>query len=277
MTYGELKNDVARLGFEEQIDDENELITAANQALRLIFTDRPAACTVRRYVTAPRIAQRHPAFRHCGGEEITLPLCGVAFSFFTGGCGSYLLKDGAGETRVDFTPADGAIKGRLSGEGSITFLGDYDYTVFGLCSFLGVGGPELSDIPEYAPYVELDTDLDANDFRAFAGLPRDSRGRTLECATMKGGRIFLPFEYEGEIVYEYYRSPREITRSSSESIDIAAECEVLLPLLTAFLMWLDDDPDKASYYLSLYREELSRILRYSRSSVDNSYATDGWA
>ena len=277
MTYNELKNDVAGLGFEPLIEDEDGLIAAANRALRLIYTDRPVSRTVRRYVQAPRVADSYPVIRHEGGTERTVALSGVAFSFRARGRGAYLLKDGKDETRVEFNGTDTPIKSRMKVGGNITFLGEYDYVIYDLCSFFGVVGPEYDDIPLRELYIELDTDLEHNDFRAFVGPPRDARGEAIRGAVLRGGRIYLPFDYDGEIVYDYYRSPSEITRGGEQSIDVSAECEVLLPLLTAAFIWLDDDAQKASYYLSLYREELARILRYSRQTVDNSYSTDGWA
>ena len=47
MTLNELKNDVASLGFEEYVEDENCFIASANRALSLIYTDRPVSKTIR--------------------------------------------------------------------------------------------------------------------------------------------------------------------------------------------------------------------------------------
>ena len=61
-------------------------------------------------------------------------------------------------------------------------------------------------------------------------------------------------------------------------VDIPREIEHLVPLLTAAYVWLDDDEEKASYYMAIYRENLASLKLYSTSCKNNSYVDlTGWA
>jgi hypothetical protein len=42
-------------------------------------------------------------------------------------------------------------------------------------------------------------------------------------------------------------------------------------------MWLDDDVQKAQYYMSLYRDLVANVKRYSTNKIDAKYSVNGWA
>ena len=46
---------------------------------------------------------------------------------------------------------------------------------------------------------------------------------------------------------------------TGETIDLNDELCAILPNLVASYIWVDDEPDKAQYYLSLYREQVAEI------------------
>ena len=61
-------------------------------------------------------------------------------------------------------------------------------------------------------------------------------------------------------------------------LDIDPECEHLLALLSASYIWLDDDAEKAQYYMSLYREGMASLKLYSTRCVNAEYEdVTGWA
>ena len=61
-------------------------------------------------------------------------------------------------------------------------------------------------------------------------------------------------------------------------LDIPKELESLVPLLAAAYVWLDDDADKAQYYMSLYRDGMSAVKLYTRRAVDTGFENaTGWA
>ena len=128
-------------------------------------------------------------------------------------------------------------------------------------------------------FVSLDLSRTIEDFLAPFGVPETLSGTALSSALVSGGRLTLPTETEVDIVITYRRKPREISLfTPNEEIDIPRHLEHLLPLLTASYLWLDDSPDKAQYYMELYRIEASKVKNSCNSFVGSSYNdVTGWA
>ena len=82
MTLNELKNDVARLGFESYIEDEDCFIASANRALSLIYVDRPVSKTTTISLRGPKINVKHEFIEHHSGEVITIPYTGISILCF---------------------------------------------------------------------------------------------------------------------------------------------------------------------------------------------------
>ena len=57
------------------------------------------------------------------------------------------------------------------------------------------------------------------------------------------------------------------------------DCDVaIVPLLAAAYVWLDDDAEKAQYYMSLYRDGMASLKLYSPRCVSTEYEdVTGWA
>jgi hypothetical protein len=92
------------------------------------------------------------------------------------------------------------------------------------------------------------------------------------------GKIIVPYNYRKDLYLTYYRSPKRLDASSMDAeIDISEECLPMLPLLTASFMWLDDDTAKAQYYMTLYRDMVANVKRYSTNKIDTEYRVNGWA
>lgn len=278
MTYNQLKNDVAALGFERTVEDEEAFVLAANRALELLFTDRPRERTV----TLPCKPQNGrliaEVIHHRMGEDITVELYGRAYSLRVSGKGSYSITDSSGTRSYSFSTEMETVRGFLSQDASICFSGEYDYSVYGLMCYYTTAGGEISDIPVYSEYREIDASGGYKDFRAFAALPTGEGGQIIHEAILRDGKLLLPRDYVGRISITYYRSPRSITSELGEAqIDVTEECAPLLPLLTASFLWLDDDSDKAQYYMALYRQALSQTMRYSTRAINKKYETNGWA
>ena len=62
-----------------------------------------------------------------------------------------------------------------------------------------------------------------------------------------------------------------------ERIDVPEELAELLPLAVASFVWLDDDPEKAQYYMSLYKDGIGTLRRFHPRELGSSYVTNGWA
>ena len=278
MTLNELKNDVASLGFESFIEDENCFLLSANRALSLIYADRPVSKTVAIQFRGPRASFAREFIEHKASEVITFTVSGKALSFRSTGVGSCVIRDSTGSNSIPLSVDGQSVKQFLHGEATVTFSGDYYFTVSNLAAFEDVLSNRAPDIPEYTPYNELNPSDYCDDFRAFCSLPTDKDGNQISALELVDGRIRAPYNFRGEIYLKYYRTPREITKELSDAeIDVSNECKPMLPLLTASFLWLDDDAAKAQYYMSLYRDLVANAKRYSTNKIDTVYRVNGWA
>lgn len=128
-------------------------------------------------------------------------------------------------------------------------------------------------------FVSLELSRIIEDFLAPVGIPETISGTALTSALISGGRLTLPATTDADIVITYRRKPHEISPfTPNEEIDIPRHLEHLLPLLTASYLWLDDSPDKAQYYMELYRIEASKVKSSCKSFVGGAYLdVTGWA
>ena len=278
MTLNELKSDVARLGFESYIEDEDIFIASANRALSLIYVDRPVSKTAALTLRGPRISVAKEFIEHCSGDVITIPFTGWSLSFRSSGKGSCIITDSSGSSSVPLSGDNQLTRYFVYGEGSITFFGDYYFTVSNLAVFNDLTSDRMTDIPEYKPYRELYIGDFCENFRAFGSQPCDKNGNPISSVKLADGRIYAPFDFRGELYLTYYRAPAKIEGDDpNEVIDVSEECAPMLPLLTASFMWLDDDAAKAQYYMSLYRDMVTNVKRFQTSKIDAEYRVNGWA
>ena len=270
MTLNELKTEVSALGFEPEADTDPILITAANRALFMIYSELPVISTAKIPVS-PREASRHIAkFEHRGGTS-RLALGGVAYSFSVSGRGSYTVRDGNGELRRAFDTPLSSFEGRIAGTGEIVFEGEESFTVFDFKEYSVLSSASASD----GGYRILSDDF-ACDILALFEKPRDSEGNVIGGARIDGREIVFPRGFSGLATLRYQRYPRRICNDSA-LIDIEDGVAYLLPLLTAYFVWLDDDATRAEEYLSLYKRAVGR-LACNRSYADSSYRdVTGWA
>ena len=278
MTLNELKNDVAKLGFESYIEDEDCFIASANRALSLIYIDRPMSKSAVITFKGPGVNLTREFIEHRSGESISIHCKGKAISFRSSGIGECVVRDNTGAGSVQLTGDRQLVKQFISGDATITFLGNYYFTVSNLAVFDDLLSNKPLDIPEYNPYQEINPKDYCDDFRAFNSYPCDKFGNPIDSVTLLDGRIRAPFDYRGEMYLTYYRTPKAIDKTNQNvSIDISEECAPMLPLLTASFLWLDDDSAKAQYYMSLYRDMIANTKRYSINKIDTAYRVNGWA
>ena len=278
MTLNELKSDVARLGFESYVEDEDVFIASANRALSLIYVDRPVSKTAALALRGPRINVAKEFIEHCSTDVITIPFTGWSLSFRSSGKGSCTVTDSSGSSSLPLLNDNQLTKHFVYGEGTITFSGDYYFTVSNLAVFNDLTSDKITDIPEYKPYRELSMGELCEDFRAFAGQPCDKNGNPIASIKLADGMIRAPFDFRGDLYLTYYRAPAKIKGDDpNELIDVSEECAPMLPLLTASFMWLDDDAAKAQYYMSLYRDMVANVKRFQTSKIDAEYRVNGWA
>ena len=278
MTLKELMSDVARLGFENEISDTELFVSSVNRALTLLYTDRPVTRTVNTFVESSTPLTLVNIYSHRGGSEDSFKLRGKAFSFISSGRCEFRITSGFRTTEHKLFSDMKEYQGFIDGDSDITFTGDYSYTVFSLASFEDLRSDDPRDIPIYGRCKEINLSYNFGDFMSFTDLPKDAHGNDIQGVILKEGSIILPLGYKGEVSINYRRIPTTFLAYSENSpVDVPKETEALLPLLTASFMWLDDDPDKAQYYMALYREGISGVKRYFNKELHNKYTTNGWA
>lgn len=277
MTYNELKERVAHLGFERTVDEDALLYSAAERALATIFIDRGEKGRASVYISRPEGYRVYGRLRHRGGNEEEVELTGDAFSFRPYGAGRCVIISQATLTRVEFSGTERVVKGHIpAGAARLRFEGESDYTVTSLASFTGRFDLSLSGVPLYSPMRVIDLREHIGDIRTLAEAPRLADGRPATSVNPEGREIELPFGFEGELVIDYYRLPRVISRTEGE-IDLPVDCAHLLPLLTAAYVWLDDDAEKSQYYMALYQSGMGAVNRAERLDSRKVYTTNGWA
>lgn len=276
MTYNDLCEEIKELGFEVDLDAPSRMLAAAKRALREIYTVRPIFKNAIIYQRIPRPISRKKEIACRAGEEISVPYSSArAFSFRSSGEGYVTVKENGEERTLSFSGLNSVTKAFLHGEGELIFKGDYSFTVSELAIFGEISSGSTEDIPLYAMPREYNMAELVEGFISLASPPSDSIGNVISGASLCGNTLTVPFDFSGDI-FLTCKSGSEL--SETGRIDIPAECEPLLALLTASYYWLDDDPEKAQYYRSLYHEGMTSLRYNNRGRLNSNVATgNGWA
>ena len=276
MTVKELCEAVAHLGFESEISDTRTLLSAANRALGLIFIDRPVPGRIRLDVISPKPVYTKWEIQHEGGESESFPLSGRAYTFRLSGRGSYTVWDGESPTKKDFFGDSIIVRGRLKIGGRVDFEGEFPYTVRALACYLAHFDSD-SEVPELSETREIDLTSLVTDYMSPYTPPTDLRGNPITSATIINGVLSLPMSFSGEVNLTYRKRAPRLDGDGDSEIPLPSDVEPLLPIATAAFLWLDDEPDRAEYYMSLYREESAILRRYAARAIDTAYKHNGWA
>ncbi len=278
MTYNELRSEVCALGFEPDIESEERLLFATNRAMNIIFTERPLYKTLS--LSKPQMLPvfKTDSIEHKGSETLSLDVCGKSYSFITSGTGGYTVQDSYGTEAHEFSANEKVHKGFLHGNAKIEFFGEYFYTVYSFAVFDELYGESENDIPLLDGFYEYDVKQHAPDFLSYISSPEDELGNSIPGAEVSAGTMSIPTDYFGRIFLKYKAAPKPIGKNGDESLVLPDGCEHLLPLLVSAYVWLDDDTDKAEYYMMLYRDGMAAVRAYNRSAIDSEYTVkDGWA
>lgn len=288
MNVATLYKQVALLGFEDSLEYNNAFYFAANRAVYQVNLLRP-------HTAEYEIFRHNPKNLLCGDfctytrdEDITFEAEGArAYYFEAAGSGMLYLEEYDGGWKligeralssVDFVPYKGFIK--ADGEFTdkkvrLRFAahpdGDFIYFVRNAAMYARLYSAKEEDIPENAPWYAYDMAALREDFLALAAPPICLEDMTRLAAgyEVDGARILLPREAEGSFKVLYRRKPHELTDEGAPEedvtqIDLDEELCTLLPLLIAAYIWADDEPEKANYYMNLYRERAAEIERETK-------------
>ena len=294
MRVQELYDQVAGLGFEKSLEDDDWFYQAANRALLQVNYLRPA---IGSYVI------NHEPMKNLvdGGfspvlktQDIIYEATGAkAYYFQANGIGTVYIEslsdDGKTWTIVGqeelqatrrFVPYFGFISdgGKapnfISGKVRLRFTGQFLYSVKCVAMYEHIYSADKKDIPAYESYTRYDISTLTDDFLSLSEPPivEDEEYKKLsEDYDVEGGRvILLPYSSTGCFKVLYNRRPQELVRKNTaqedESVlDLDEELCSLLPVLIASYIWLEDEPDRAQYYNNLYQQRAAEILAKERN------------
>ena len=304
MQVSDLYNQVAQLGFEKSLEDEDGFYYAANRAILQVNALRPAIAT---YVINHKPMKNLVTEASFSPVERAEDLCyeasdAKAYYFEADGKGSVYVEkfdDRSSSWQIidsveldaqrRFTAYSGFVKdGKsfVSGPVRLRFSGDYLYSVKCVALYQHIYSDDAADIPPYEAYTRYDIAALAGDFLTLSSPPitEDEEYEKLSGDfDVEGGRvILLPHSAEGCFKVLYNRRPRGIENTGSAAeddtqIDLDEELCSLLPILIASYVWVDDEPDMSEYYLALYRERAADIIARTKNLVPvNIKNADGW-
>ena len=241
MTTKELATELFVLGGGEAISDDRLLAISVNRALRKLYTDREIVKTVRFASRSIPPIKYYEEIRCKNGEEVTIPINGIAFSMRIHGVGKYTITDGDSVTVYAFDSPNEAIliKRALIFGGSITFWGSFSFTVYDLSIYDQVFSPFTEDIPDYGPRRVFNVRELYTDFMCFISPATDKHGVPLPNCKLYDGKLEIDSSYDGEIVLTYRRVPTEIFISEVEqNIDLPDEYKAMfIPLVASYFLY----------------------------------------
>ena len=305
MTISELYKQVAQLGFEDSLEDNDRFFYAANSALLQVNKLRPAIGNylinhkpLENLVTESTFSSIEKL------EDLTFEATdSKSYYFEADGNGFAYIEKYNGEAdewsifstiNLSSTGAFVAYKGFIkeggnfvSGNIRIRFTGDYIYNVRNVALYRHLFSDNANDIPAFQSYTRYDMKDLVDDFLALCCPPiqEDAKNRVLnqEYEIEGNSVILIPYGNKGEYKVLYERNPARLevqedsVEESETEIDLDEELCTLLPILIAAYVWIDDEPEKSQYYMNLYREraaDIERKTKYTAPVIIKS--SNGW-
>ncbi len=278
MTLNDVKNDVAALGFEREIELDASFLSAVNRALVQIFTEKKYEKVMRISPKAQRVAFYKKKIEHNPQKSESFKSVCRGFAFRSFGKGELTVSDDFGTKAYDFDGENVITRGFTKGEASFTFSGEFCYTVSDFTVYGDLISSSESDLVPLGDKIFFDPKKYDKDFLGFSSYPYDEYDNLIAGTVIDARGIGIKLPYSGIINVNYRIKPPVLNADSvNESINLPDGCEHLLPLLTAHYVWLDDDFAKAEHYLSLYRDGMSAVKYYGKDYTTLKYSTNGWA
>lgn len=281
MTLAQLKEAVARLGFAPLSEDTDALVRdAAMRALDEISAVRPRLVTASLWhLPSPPLYAEGSVEERMGAKTVSLPH-GRSFFIRILGRGRILLTEGATTRALAFEGREGSpatLGGNLTGGGplSLTVEAEGGYRLLSLAVY----DSEFSEMPP-DPAAPLTYDLRSlfSDFGSLTAPPKTVDGRPLregsegDYTVSEGHRLSLSRRLAGEVRLSYRA---RLTLPEAGELPLREDEANLLPLFCAAYVYLEDDPDKAAFYLARFREGL-RALYEPRGGAHAFRDVHGW-
>lgn len=289
MTIQELKDAVAKLGFEDVLEDDKQFYLTVNRCIFQVSRVRPAVSTLRidhfpiknQLNTVPSVVERYS-----GEAKYFYGLKVKAYYFEADGNGTATIERFDEDTQewvtakiitLSSSHKFKAYKGFvlngedfIEGEVRIKFSGNYAYGIRNVAFFEILTSAEETDVPTFEAYSKYECGALVSDFHAFASPPIfDDLGQAIEPYYKIEGKdkLLLPREKSGSYIIKYERKHAQISEADelTTEIDLDDDLAAILPNLCASYILADAEPQKAEYYLGLYREQVQEIVVRTRN------------
>lgn len=168
----------------------------------------------------------------------------------------------------------------------LRFAGEYILWVKNVAMYDKLRSGKVTDIPDFSEYVAYDFASLANDFASFVRPPiadaGQNKGFVLDSDYFVSGdaTLLIPASVKGSYSVRYNRKISSINQdenAETTNIDLDDDLCAILPNLVAAYIWVDDEPTKAEYYLSLYREQAAEIYATAKKLEPVVYRNrNGW-
>lgn len=265
MTYDNIKKDVLSLGFTDDLEDEGYFLLALNRAMRFLASEFPKKKTL-------CLARIYEAPKKTFDTSYN-----VTISLQKGECATFLYHrfDGAilfAQRELPLVEGSGTYTYQAKEDGEFHLTGDA--RMYAISIYKPDTAPSLCEAN--LPFVEYDISKYDTQASVICAVPKTAYGETILGASVDGLRVRLPRQFHGIFLVEYETSPKEIRQGDVE-IEIEERLFPLFSLLVCGYLWLEDEPERAQYYMALYREGRER-MRTSGSTYSEKYTADalGW-
>ena len=295
MTLKELYDAVAQLGFEAELENDNRFLHAVNRALIQVNRIRPATSIYKlNHFPIKNLLTGNTFEPKCKDDEALIFVVEKAKSYYfeCNGNGQVIFENStdSGKTwavvdTVELSSPDGgftAYRGFIkngtefcSGLVRLKFSGEFIYYIQNVALYEHVLSENVSDIPAFGEYCTYNIASLVSDFLSFACPPIVDAKRVEGFILDKDyfvegvGKILIPSSIIDTFEVRYNRKiaavPLESVEMETITIDLDDELCAILPNLIASYVWVEDEPDKANYYLNLYREQVAEIKQESKS------------
>jgi len=272
MTLNDLKNELSVLGFEREISIDKNLVLSIRRAISTIYTERGvySSVSIEHRPVIPNLVCK--SFTHIPEKVESFTLKGRAVSFSVSGSGFFSVEENGTRTEHEFSSPLYLWRIFISGEAKLSFYGDFAFEVINLSVFENIRSEKEKELFSYGEPFEYDMTDMCEDFHSFAALPTDENGREIPGALMRSGMLIVPWGYRGRINIVYKSSAPYVSENEPDKdIPVPRETEHLIPLLAAAYYWADDAPDKAEYYLSLYKDSLKAVKQFDTRLLGGGY------
>jgi hypothetical protein len=304
MTVSELYLSVAQLGFETSLEDESSFINTANRALLQVNALRPAAKSYfLNHYSLDNVIENvstNKTMKISGSDTIFTASRAKAYYFEAKGFGEYyiemlqdddwkLIGEGAINSTTSFTQLRGFIKKDGSfydGRVRIRFYSECILFIRNIAIYEEIYSKSVDDIPQYGSTVRYDMRVLVDDFMSFKDPPitnDESFARLNQNYDIESESILiLPYDKKGNYKINYNRMPKLLKYNGGASsdttvIDLDEDLAMLLPTLIASYIWVDDEPEKATHYLSLYNSLAAFIVSTRKNSAPTHFIDEtGW-